>query len=62
MAEPKEKVEEERKPKPKKPPGYRNFHKLLKQVIKSPPLHRETLSSGGQPDPARNQRGTANPS
>jgi len=38
---PKEKVEEESpKPKLKKPPGYRNFEKILKQVIKAPPLKR----------------------
>lgn len=39
MADPKsnDKVEEE-KDKRKKPPGWRNFQKVLKQVIKSPPM------------------------
>jgi len=30
----------EEKPKPKKPPGYRKFEKLLKQVVKAPPMPR----------------------
>ena len=29
-----------RKPPTKKPPGYRKFEKLLKQVVKAPPLKR----------------------
>ncbi len=29
---------EAKKPKPKKPPGYRKFKRLLEQVIKSPPM------------------------
>jgi hypothetical protein len=29
---------EGKKPKPKKPPGYRNFEKVLKQVVKAPPM------------------------
>ncbi len=32
------KVAEEKPEKPKKPPGYRKFEKLLKQVIKAPPM------------------------
>jgi hypothetical protein len=36
------KVEEEKKPKPKKPPGFRKFQKLFKQVIHAPPMPRET--------------------
>jgi len=28
----------EEKEKPKKPPGYRKFEKLLKQVVKAPPM------------------------
>jgi hypothetical protein len=33
------KAEDERKPEPsKKPHGYRKFEKLLRQVIKAPPL------------------------
>jgi transposase-like protein len=28
------------KPKPKRPPGYRKFEKLLKQIIAAPPLNR----------------------
>jgi hypothetical protein len=35
------KVEEESQPKPKKPPGYRNFEKILKQVIKAPPMRKQ---------------------
>jgi hypothetical protein len=35
---PKEKVEEEKQERPPKPPGYRKFEKLLKQVVKAPPL------------------------
>jgi hypothetical protein len=37
MAEPHDKAED-RKETPKKPPGYRNFEKVLKQVVKAPPL------------------------
>jgi hypothetical protein len=42
MSEPerKDKVEEEEKPKRKIPPGWRNFQRVLKQVIKSPPLRK----------------------
>jgi hypothetical protein len=38
---PKEKVEEENPPKQKRPPGWRNFQKVLKQVIKAPPLRKK---------------------
>jgi len=38
MSDPKEKVEA--KERPRKPPGWRKFDKLLKQVIKAPPLAR----------------------
>jgi hypothetical protein len=39
MPEPHENEKVEAKePRPKKPPGYRKFQKLLKQVIKAPPL------------------------
>jgi hypothetical protein len=34
-------AESQVKSKLKKPPGYRNFEKLLKQVVKAPPLQRE---------------------
>ena len=37
---PKDKAEEERKSKIPKPPGWRNFQKVLKQVIKSPPMRK----------------------
>lgn len=37
MAEPHDKAEDRKEP-PKKPPGYRNFEKLLKQVVKAPPM------------------------
>lgn len=32
------KAVDEEKPPPKKPPGYRKFEKLLKQVVKAPPM------------------------
>ena len=32
------KAEDTKNPKPKKPPGYRNFEKVLKQVVKAPPM------------------------
>jgi hypothetical protein len=36
----KDKVEEEKQPDIKKTPEYRKFRKLLKQVIKAPPMPR----------------------
>lgn len=41
MSEPNDKAEV--KERPKRPPGYRKFEKLLKQVIKAPPMpkHKE---------------------
>jgi hypothetical protein len=30
--------DEEKRPQTKKPPGWRNFQKVLKQVIKAPPM------------------------
>ena len=39
MPEPKDKAEV--KERPKKPPGYRAFAKLLRQVVKAPPLRRK---------------------
>ena len=36
---------EESTPKRKKPPGWNNFQKVLKQVIKSPPLKRSLGSA-----------------
>jgi hypothetical protein len=36
--------EPEKKPTPKKPPGYQNFEKLLKQVVKAPPFRRQKTS------------------
>ena len=41
MSEPKDKVEV--KERLKKPPGYRKFANLLKQVVKAPPLRRAKL-------------------
>ena len=38
--ESKDKVVEEERPKPKKPPGYRKFEKLLKQLVNAPPLRK----------------------
>ena len=41
MADPQEKDKgAEEKSKPKKPLGYRKFEKLLKQVVKAPPMRR----------------------
>jgi hypothetical protein len=36
---------EEKKPPLKKPPGYRKFEKLLKQVVKAPPMRKDSHSS-----------------
>jgi hypothetical protein len=36
---------EESRPRPKKPPGYRKFEKLLEQVIKAPPIPRHNNPS-----------------
>jgi transposase-like protein len=38
MSNTKDKSVEEKPPERKKPPGYRNFERLLKQVIKAPPM------------------------
>jgi hypothetical protein len=41
MSESKDKAEEkEQQPRAKKPPGFRKFEKLLKQVVNAPPLRR----------------------
>ena len=40
-----DKAEEEKQPKAKKPPGYRKFQKLLKQVVTAPPLKKTHESS-----------------
>ena len=40
MVELNAKVEEKRTERPKKPPGYRKFAKLLRQVVKAPPFKR----------------------
>jgi hypothetical protein len=41
MSEPNAKAEDkEKSERPKKPPGYRKFAKLLKQVVKAPPMQR----------------------
>jgi hypothetical protein len=43
MPEQNAKAKEERKPEPpKKPPGYRKFEKLLKQVVKAPPMKKSS--------------------
>jgi hypothetical protein len=39
--EQKDKAVEEKQPKQKKPPGYRKFEKLLKQVVTAPPMRKE---------------------
>jgi hypothetical protein len=36
------------KERPKKPPGYRNFEKLLKRVIKAPPLRKTDKSDSAR--------------
>jgi hypothetical protein len=39
MSNPNAKAEDTRKPeRPKKPPGYRKFQKLLKRVVNAPPM------------------------
>ena len=38
MSDPKDKAEA--KERPKKPPGFRKFRRLLEQVVKAPPLKR----------------------
>ena len=38
MSKPNEKAVEEKQPRPQKPPGYRKFEKLLKQVVTAPPM------------------------
>jgi len=40
MSEPKEKAEA--KDRPRKPPGYRKFANLLRDVVKAPPLRRNS--------------------
>lgn len=41
MSKPNDKAEENAKPpKTKKPPGFRKFEKLLKQVVTAPPLRK----------------------
>lgn len=44
MADVKEQEKVEEKERPKKPPGYRKFEKLLKQVIKAPPMTKVSSS------------------
>ena len=40
---PNAKAGEENPPKRKLPPGWRNFQKVLKQVIKAPPLRKKPV-------------------
>ena len=50
MSDPKDKVVEEKEPDRKKPPGYRNCERILRQVINAPPLRKvktESLESPG---------------
>lgn len=44
---PQEKVEEESRVEIKKTPEYRKFRKLLKQIIKSPPMIKGTKNGAG---------------
>jgi hypothetical protein len=47
MSEPNAKAEDKGKPeRPKKPPGYRKFAKLLRQVVKAPPLRKPAVYLG----------------
>jgi len=41
MSKQPDKAEENKTQKVKKPPEYRRFEKLLKQVVKAPPLKRD---------------------
>ena len=43
MSKPNDKAEEEKKLTGRKPPEYRRFEKLLKQVIKAPPLRKSDV-------------------
>jgi hypothetical protein len=44
--EPSEREEDRGKqPAPKKPPGYQNFERLLRQVVKAPPLRKRSGKS-----------------
>ena len=38
MTEPQDKGVEDKQPERKKPPGYREFEKLLRQVVSAPPM------------------------
>ena len=49
MSEPKDKAEV--KERPKKPPGYRRLEKLLKQVVKAPPLRKVAALHSREEDP-----------
>lgn len=42
MAEESSKDKAEEKERPKQPPGFRKFRKLLKQVVKAPPLRKKS--------------------
>lgn len=41
----KDKAEEKEKERASKPPGYRKFEKLLKQVVKAPPMPKQKAES-----------------
>jgi len=44
MSKANDKAEENAKPtKAKRPPGYRKFEKLLRQVVNAPPLRKEKV-------------------
>jgi hypothetical protein len=45
----KDKGVEESKPRPKRPPGYRKFEKLLKQVVNAPPLRKHQVGLDTEP-------------
>jgi len=49
MSEQSGKAEDRKNPKPKKPLGYRNFEKLLKQVVKVPPMRKKEKWKSPEP-------------
>jgi hypothetical protein len=50
------KAEESKKEKTRKPPEYRRFEKLLKQVVKAPPLPKREASLEPLEAPTESQR------
>jgi hypothetical protein len=42
---PKDKIEDIERERPPKPPGYRKFERLLREVVKSPPMPKRNSDS-----------------